>query len=515
MRVAIGGIMHESNTFAATPTPLAAFSVLRGVEIEAAHRESYHEVAGFLQGGADERLELVPTLFAGATPAGPVAADAFAALVDELIERVRAAGPLDGILLALHGAMAVEGCPDGDGEVVQRLRAAVGTSLPIVATHDFLANIADRLVALTDALVVYQTNPHVDQRQQGVRAARLLARRLRGEIRPTTAIARPPMLLNILHQNTSCEPLRAIMAEAAALETEPGVLAASVAGGYQYADVWEIGPAAVVVTDNDPDRARLLAERLCARLWDARGQLTVSLPGPAAAVREAMRVGATAGPTVLVDMGDNIGGGSAGDSTFLLGELLSQGAEGWVVVLADPTAVAECVRAGVGQPVVLSVGGKTDALHGSPIRVSGRVRLLHDGAFEDHAVRHGGQRRYHQGLTAVVGVGGEEAGVGTSPPTPTSPPPTPNLLVLTSRRMPPFSLEQLVSLGIHPERQRILVVKAAIAYRAAYEPIAARIIEVDTPGLTTIDPGRFTYARARRPLWGGAAGSESGGESPC
>lgn len=184
MRVAIGGIMHESNTFAAEATPLAAFTVWRGAEIAAAHQDTDHEVAGFLQGGAAAGLDLVPTLFAGTTPAGPVAAGALEALVGELIERLRAAGPLDGVLLALHGAMVVLGFPDGDGEVVRRVREAMGPKLPIVATHDFHANISDQLAALTTALVVYKTNPHVDQRERGVQAAHLLGRILRGEVRP-------------------------------------------------------------------------------------------------------------------------------------------------------------------------------------------------------------------------------------------------------------------------------------------------------------------------------------------
>src|SRR2546427_193546 len=177
-----------------------------------------------------------------------------------------------------------------------------------------------------------------------------MARILRGEVRPAQALARPPMLLNILHQNTSAEPLRSIMAEAAAMEAEPGVLAASVAGGYQYADVWEVGPSAVVVTDNDPAKARQLADRL------------------------------------------------------------AQGAPGWVMTLADPAAVQECVRAGVGRPVSLVVGGKTDTLHGAPVAVSGRVRSLHEGTYEDAERRHGGQRRYDQGLTAVVAVGARDEG---------------------------------------------------------------------------------------------------------
>src|SRR5205823_1685913 len=163
-------------------------------------------------------------------------------------------------------------------------------------------------------------------------------------------VARPAMLLNIRYQNTSQEPLRPVMEAAAALETEPGVLAASVAGGYQYADVFEVGPSAVVVTDDNPALARGLAECLSRRLWDLRDRLVIDLPGPAEAVERALQDlesearGPREGPVVLVEMGDNIGGGSAGDSTFLLTELLRQGASGWVVVLADPVAVAECVR---------------------------------------------------------------------------------------------------------------------------------------------------------------------------
>jgi microcystin degradation protein MlrC len=194
-------------------------------------------------------------------------------------------------------------------------------------------------------------------------------------------------------------------------------------------------------------------------------------------------------PVVLVDMGDNIGGGSAGDSTFVLAELVKQKAQGWVFVLADPEAVETAVRSGVGQAFRARVGGKRDRLHGEPIEISGRVRLIYDGKFVETEIRHGGQRYHDQGLTVVVEVpgGADEA---------------PNLLMLTSLREPPFSLHQLLSAGIQPQRQKILVVKAAIAFRAAYEPIAGRIIEVDTGGVTAVNPARFTYRKVRRPLWG-------------
>ena len=243
-----------------------------------------------------------------------------------------------------------------------------------------------------------------------------------------------------------------------------------------------MGPSAIVVTDNDPKLARETAERLSGMLWATRDKLVLNLPEPAAAVKQAMANDRF--PVVLVEMGDNIGGGSAGDATFLLAELLRQKAQGWFVAIADPEAVQAAARAGVGQPFEALAGGKTDRLHGEPIRIRGRVKSLHDGRYLETEVRHGGARYHDQGLTAVIEADGSTRDLQ-------------NLLMLTTRRQTPFSLHQLIGCGVYPERQKILVVKAAIAFRAAYEPIAARIIEVDTGGVTAVNPARFTYRRAQ------------------
>ena len=487
MRVAIGGVMHESNTFNPTLTDLAAFDVERGGDIITAWRDTHHEIGGFIEGASRFGFDIIPTLTAGAIAAGKVTAEAFETLVGELTDRLGDAPPLDGLLLALHGAMVSENYPDGDGEVVRRLREALGKDFPIVVTHDFHANVSDQVVQESTALVIYKTNPHLDQRERGLQAAGFIARVIRGEVKPVHAIRKPPMLLNIVHQNTSAEPLRSVMQAARELEQNPKVLVASLAAGYQYADVFEMGPSAVVVADGEHDLAEREAQRLSDMLWNIRDQLAFHLPDAADAVRQAKESERT--PVVLVEMGDNIGGGSAGDATFVLGELNRQGAEGWVVVLADPEAVQTCARAGVGASVTLRVGSKKDNLHGDPVEASGRVKCLHDGRYMETEPRHGGRRFHDQGITAVLEI-------------PTSRPEVSSLLVLTTRREVPFSLHQLLSLGIQPQRQKILVVKAAIAYRAAYEPIAGRIIEVDTPGLTAVNPSRFTYRNVRRPLWG-------------
>jgi microcystin degradation protein MlrC len=314
-----------------------------------------------------------------------------------------------------------------------------------------------------------------------------MARIARGEIKPVQALAKPAMIYNIRFQNTNAEPLRPIVEETRQMELRPKILAASVSGGYQYADVREVGPSAVVVTDNDPELARGEAKRLSDMLWETRDRLVLNLPDPDAAVKQAMEGGKF--PAVLVEMGDNIGGGSTGDATFMLEALLKQKAQGWFVAIADPEAVKLAVQAGIGRPFDAPVGGKTDKLHGAPVRIRGVVKSLHDGKFMETEIRHGGQRYLDQGLTAVIEVEG-------------STPDTQNLLMLTTKRQTPFSLHQLIAFGVYPERQKILVVKAAIAFRAAYEPVAARIIEVDTGGVTAVNPARFKYLHARRPLFG-------------
>jgi microcystin degradation protein MlrC len=447
---------------------------------------SAHEVAGYLEGAKRFGFEAVPLLMASATPGGPVSAEALDSLTRELIAMLKDAA-CDGVLLALHGAMVSEKHPHADAEIVRRVREAAGASFPIVVTHDFHANISPEIVERSTALVGYKTNPHVDQHDRGLKAASIILRIVKGEVKPAQAIAKPPMLYNIRFQNTNLEPLRPIVEESRRLEQNPRILAASVAGGYQYADTPAMGVSAVVVTDGDPALARREAERLGEMLWATRGRLKLNLPGPAEAVRQA--AASDRFPVVLVEMGDNIGGGSAGDSTSLLAELVSQKASGWVVVITDPEAVKLAAKSGVGGAFDHAVGGKTDRLHGDPVRIRGRVRSLHDGKYIETAVRHGGARYHDQGLSAVIEADG-------------STPDLANLLLLTSAREAPMSLHQLISCGIYPERQKILVVKAAIAFRAAYEPVAARIIEVDTPGATAVNPARFVYRSARRPLFG-------------
>ena len=496
--IGVGGIVHETNTFNPKKTTMADFEegiggahgILRGQAVITESRNANNTVSGFIAGAEETGLELFPTIVAGPQTIGSVTADTFNTLTQELLERMQAPGAgrkLDGILLFLHGTMVADGYPHADAEVVRRMRKAFGEAIPIIVVHDFHANVSEEIVKMTTAVITYKECPHLDAKDRGVQAARLMADVVAGRVKPTQAIVKPPMLFNIMFHNTYAQPMKAITDASKALEKQPKVLAASIPGGYQYADIPAMGPSVIVVTDNDPALAQREAERLAAMIWDMREDLKLKVPTPAAAVRDAMR--AEKFPVVFMDTGDNIGGGSSGDGTFILEELVAQKAVGWVMAMADLEAVKAAYRAGVGGAFDMPVGGKTDNLHGKPVRIRGRVKTLTDGKFVELEMRHGGGRYWDMGNSAVIEVEGSTRDLA-------------NLLLLTPKRVIPFSLNQLISCGIYPERQRILVAKGTVAPRAAYEPVAAKIVEVDSGGVTAVNPARFTYKHIRPSLWG-------------
>ena len=483
MRIAIGGFMHESNTFVPLPTDRARFiqgSLALGDDLLAVWGDAHHEMGGFIAGATRLGYDLAPAVMAWATPAGPVDD----AVLDEVVAEIASGckrSSADGLLLALHGAMVTHSHPDADGEVLRRLRGLLGDSFPIIASLDFHGNVSPMMAENADALVGYQTYPHVDQREIGLIAADLMVRTIRGEIRPRTALARPPMILNLLGQETDREPMRSLMALAREAETRPGMLSVSLMAGFPYADVAKMGPSVIAVADGNRDAAEAVADELAARMWEVRRELFVACPGPEEAVR--LAIASDQRPVVLVDLGDNVGGGSAGDGTVLLAELIRRKAARAVVVLHSPEGVEAARRAGSGGRFECTVGGQVDRLHGDPVHVNGVVDSLHGGTWTEDEARHGGRRFNDQGPTAVITIDG------------------PITLVLNSLRTPPFSLGQITSLGIDPAAQSILVVKAAVAYKAAYAPIAGLVIEVDTPGVTAIDPSRLPFQNIRRPMF--------------
>lgn len=485
MRIATLGVSHEANTFSPVPASLAQFEragIARGQDIVKEYATSQATVGGFLA-LADEApdVEVVPLVFARITPMGTITADAFETLLAEMLAALADQGPWDAVLLALHGAAVSAEFPDADGELARRVREQVGPDVPVGTTLDMHANVSLLLVESTDVVTVYQTNPHVDPREQALRCAQLVRRAVLGEIRPTMALEMPPVAINILRQGTSDSPMRELLEVAQEQARRPGVLSVSAVEGFPYADVAEMGMSFLAVTDDDAALAREVATELARFAWDQREDYEATGWAVDDALRRADE--AERGPVVLLDTGDNIGGGSPGDSTFILAAAQRLGVRRLFQSLCDPGAVEECVAAGVGSTVELEVGGKTDDQHGAPVRVRATVRVVTDGRFEDPTPTHGGFRFFDTGTSVLLAT---EDG---------------HDLLLTSDPQGTVSLEQLRSVGLDPLQQPIIVAKGVNSPRAAFEPIASELLYVATPGSTSADLSSFTFEHRRRPMF--------------
>jgi microcystin degradation protein MlrC len=484
MRLALLGFSHETNTFAPTPTDLEQFEasgIARGDEIVRRYTGSHSTVAGFLEASERFGFDLVPLIYAQTEPSGMITKRAFDRIVGEMLRLLEQQGPWDGVLLANHGAAVSEEFHDVDGEIAARVRALVGPNVPIGLSLDLHGNMTQRMIDNVTVTTFYRTNPHLDPAPRAIECADLIVRTIKGEINPVQALETPPLVINIVRQFTGEEPMRSVMADCEAVIARPGMLTASVAEGYPYADVPEMGMSFLAVHDGDLAAARDAARWLARRAWERREQFVGDTPSPTEALK--LAAAAPRGPVLLMDVGDNIGGGSPADSTILLAEARRLGVRSYLQTLCDPEAVSQCVSAGVGSTVTLRVGAKTDRLHGEPVEVTGRVRLISDGRFEETRPIHGGGRYFNAGTTVVLETTDDHT------------------LVLTSRRIGNTSIEQMYSLGIRPESKQVVVAKGVVSPRPAYEPIAAQIILVNTPGVTTSDLSFFNYHRRRRPLY--------------
>lgn len=477
-RVGVVSFWHETNEYSARAAGLPQwqeYELLTGATVDEAHRGTRSVVGGFLDSLESAGAIPVPVFAAGAWPSGPTPAPVFAELLerlrDALREAVRDAGPLDGVALNLHGAMVVageRGAGENDAEVaiVAAVREVCG-DIPIAAVLDLHGNPSVALAAAVDALVGYQTYPHVDMWECGDTAARFVLRAIGGEALGTT-IAKLPFLTSPLAQGTD-GPLGDVLRWAISRAPAAGVERVSVMAGFAYQDSARVGMSVLAVAPlsraADAERfATEVGERLAAA--HEAGAFRVERPSAADAVASA--IAATEHPVVLVDIADNIGGGSAGDGTVILAELLAQGASGAVVALADAEVARAAHEAGVGAILDVTVGGKTDALHGAPVPVTATVESLSDGRYISRGSWATGQA-FDMGLTAVLRVDGVR-------------------LVVTERATPPFHRETLTSAGVEPGVARILVAKAAVAWRAAYGEDAKTVIEVDAPGACPVDP---------------------------
>ena len=490
MRIAALGFHHETNTFQSVKTDYDSFAdyeFLRGSQIADRHATSKFTLAGYFQSAQKFEFDLVPLLWAFTGPTGTITKDAFDRIATEMIDMLKENGPWDGVLLAQHGAAVSDEYPDMDGEISRRVREVVGLETPVVMTLDLHSNITQDQVDNTDAIVAFRTNPHLDPVERAVEASDILVKTIRGEVRPVQHLVQVPMIINIVKQPTSFGPMKEIMDEVDEVLEKPGVLSASCGQGFPYADVDQMGVSFLVVTDGDAELAEKQANWLARRAWDRRAELQNDSPSIEEAISSAMNAPSDDRPTAIMDVGDNVGGGGTADSTHLLAEAIRQGLKGeqsLLLSLFDPSAVQACVSAGVGSTVTLKVGAGTDHLHGEPVEVTGYVRAITDGKFEEPKPIHGGFRFFDYGPSVALDT---EDGH--------------TIALHTIRGIGNMSREQYYFMGIFPEKYRVIICKGTVSPRAAYEPIAREIIMADSQGVTSANMSSFSYEHRRKPLY--------------
>ncbi|MAS33936.1 MAG: hypothetical protein CL610_08010 [Anaerolineaceae bacterium] len=479
MRIAVGSICHETSTFTPVPATWDRFYA-RGDEVLSTFTGTNTPVGGFIEASQD--FELVPLLCAEAHPAGPLSREDFDAALDELIQRLRDALPLDGVLLYLHGSMVAglgtQQIDDPEGHILEAVRQVIGPKVPLLVTLDIHSNVSPQMVRLADALVVRETYPEVDMAERGRECVDILRRMLYDGLKPTMAFYPLPLIWG-MNQVTAHVPMRDAIDYLHDIESRPGVVTASISVGYFLADVPDMGSSIIVVTDQNLEQAQNYAEELAAWVWNRREDWYFELPS----AREALALAEQAGqyPVILADMRDNPGGGSPGDSTGILRTFLEADLQdACVLYIVDPEAARICHDAGVGAQVSLLVGAKASPLQGEPVAMDAEVIALSEAGEFDYdgpmfAGLHG-----RMGLSAHIRQGGVH-------------------VLLVSVREQPFDTAFARSMLLDPQQMQYIAVKSTAHFRAAFEPWAGVIYVVAEPSVH--DFGNLPFHRLGRKLY--------------
>ena len=483
--------LHETNTFCSLPTTEASFAergLLFGDAAVAARKDNNTELAGFLDAGRAYGWNVVHVLSAHAQPGGPVTRAAFDAMTAPIVAAALAhKGQLDGILLGLHGAMVTDFCEDGEGELLQRLRARIGAALPIGITLDPHANVTRQMCDLANIIVSFKTYPHTDMRVAARHAADILQRSMTGEIHPVTLRVSLPMLEEVDGGRTDAGPMVDRIRRARAYEQQPDVFAVSVNGGFANADIAEVGPSILVTAQGDMQQHARFAAELADDIWQRRDApmnqyLTVA---QAAAICKdyAAQAPMDAKPLVVADYADNPGGGAYGDSTALLAALLDAAVtDACFGPMVDAQVVRQLQAHALGDRVQIALGGKTDPrFGGTPLNLNCTLTLLSDGNYVGSGAMIGGLAR-SWGPTAVIQVDGIT-------------------ILVVSHRAQMLDLQQFEAFGIAPQKKRVIALKSMQHFRAAFEPIAGKVIICDSGALCTVDYALLPYAKIPRPLF--------------
>jgi microcystin degradation protein MlrC len=483
-RIAIAGMQHETNTFAPSRADYAAFEAgggwpgaRYGEAVFAAVEGANIPAAGAIQALRAQGHDLVATAWAAASPSAHVTTDAFERIAGELVARLKKALPVDGVYLDLHGAMVTEAHDDGEGEILRRVREAVGPRVPVAASLDLHCNFTRAMFERCDALVAYRTYPHVDMAETGARAAGLLERMLRGGERLAKRFRTLDYLTGLPSQCSFVDPCKGIYEDIG----RSGEVTLSFTPGFPMADFADCGMA-VFGYGADQKSTVDSVDRLHAMISESEKDFVLELHLPDDAVARARRRGEPGTPVVLADTQDNPGAGGNGDTTGLLKSLIQQNAHDAVLgLLIDGEAAARAHEAGQGATLFFSIGGKSNIPGDTPCAGEFTVEQLGDGKFTCTGPMFKGFRM-QLGAMALLR---SKAAPGVR-------------VVLASRKCQAADQEMFRHLGVEPRRSRILALKSSVHFRADFEPLAKEILVVKSPGPALADPSDFKWTRLRK-----------------
>lgn len=477
IRIVGGGISHESCTFITRFIPGRS---LIGQEALDYHRGKRTNLSAMIEVCEREGIELIPTVYGSPDSKGRCLNESYYSLLNPLLEGIKNALPIDGVLLLLHGGGATEDEDDLEGHVLEQVRKIVGDEIPVVTPLDMHANIGPKMMKYGSFYCGYDTYPHVDGYERSAEVTQLFIDTIRGKIDPKIAYSQPNMIITPVMQKTGYYPMKAVIEKAHEIEAETDILSATVSAGYPYADVPYPGVTMMVIADRNKELAQKKADELSQFCWDLRLDFLARVVPMDRALD--MALAEPEGPVVLTDQADNPGGGPPQDGTFALKAMLEREVtNACLAVMRDPEAVAKAIEAGEGKTVTMKIGGKTEPWVGDPLEVTGTVKRISDGKYFSKGPMGSGRER-NMGRTVVLDIKGID-------------------VILTERSQQATSLELYRSLGLEPTEYKILLVKSCVHYRAAHDPIAKKTIEIDLPGWHGTRLAAFPWTKLKRPVF--------------
>ena len=486
MKVVTGGISHETSTFTPVQTTLDSYHerfYLHGTELLETFRGTNTPIGGFIDGAEKHGFELIPTMLAEAHPSAPTPRDVFDQLLGELIDGIKNAGSIDGVLLELHGAMVVGDVgssnyiDDAEGHILSAVRETVGPHVPILAQLDIHSNVSPEMIEHADVLIGRESYPEIDMAERSLECADVLMRIQNDGLRPTMALHRIPMYWG-MNQVTADAPMNEAIAELHRIETQPGVVCGSIATCFYLADTQHMGSSVYIVTDGNETMAQEYADEIGNWAFKRRADWHYPLPSTHEALVQAKADGRF--PVIIADCWDNTGGGSPGDSTAVLRTFIDVGLkDACILYIVDPVAIAKCHKAGVGATLTLDVGAKSTPLQGEPVRMTAEVIAVSDGEFSYDGP-------FYAGLSKTMGPSAHILQDGIH-------------VILVSIREQPFDTAFARTLGLEPRKMQYVAVKSTCHFRAGFGSWAGQIHVVSEKSVHTISD--LSFHRLGRKLY--------------